>query len=230
MKALQVTLYDIFGYLVPGAITLAALTILYWSAFESIPFQIKSISALEWTILAVVSYLFGHLIQAIANHLVKFWPSTVKLVLKDGEACSLSKVLLDRAIARSQEILGLPKDSVLSSSEVWDACDHFTMQKCKTDTRDVYVYREGFYRGIFVSMALLGISLIVRAFTKSSAVKLGDVMLVFNSLQMVVFGTFCFISSLLAFVRYRRFGVYLVKFSVFSAIVTVEAKEKTQGA
>src|SRR3977135_2854446 len=67
LKDIQVTLYDIFGYLVPGFVSLAALVIPFWGfSFPTIPlpFQVFSEHGLAT---GVAAYVIGHMTQAIAN-------------------------------------------------------------------------------------------------------------------------------------------------------------------
>jgi hypothetical protein len=72
-KELQVTLYDIFGYLLPGAIILIALVLLFWSLFwPSVPLALwGDLPALATIGLVFFAYLAGHLGQGIGNLMEK---------------------------------------------------------------------------------------------------------------------------------------------------------------
>jgi hypothetical protein len=68
------TLYEIFGYLLPGGVTLVALILLYWALFvPTVPLGIASFQPGlgTWTIILLVSYVLGHGVQAVGNKLLR---------------------------------------------------------------------------------------------------------------------------------------------------------------
>jgi hypothetical protein len=62
-KELQITLYDVFGYLLPGAIILVAILFLFWAVFwPTAPLRVYTKPPLTLTIFAIfLAYLAGHL-------------------------------------------------------------------------------------------------------------------------------------------------------------------------
>src|SRR5712671_3933333 len=69
IKDLQITLYDIFGFLLPGSVTAAALLITFWAIFWplaalTIP---ANVPVFPTTLLLLGAYLSGHLVQAMSN-------------------------------------------------------------------------------------------------------------------------------------------------------------------
>ena len=62
IKDLQVTLYDVFGFLLPGAVFLGGEAILYWAIFlPQTVIPIVSPSLGQWVILLSLAYLTGHI-------------------------------------------------------------------------------------------------------------------------------------------------------------------------
>ena len=76
MKDIQVTLYDVFGYLFPGAIFVAALFLAYWTAFLPPHQDLTKITGAGWVFMLMVAYVSGHFVQALANLVVRLRPST----------------------------------------------------------------------------------------------------------------------------------------------------------
>src|SRR5438132_6695512 len=71
---LAFTLYELFGYLLPGGLVLLGLVILYWSIFvPGVPLSIATFEPglVTWASLVIVSYLLGHAVQGVSNTLLK---------------------------------------------------------------------------------------------------------------------------------------------------------------
>jgi hypothetical protein len=223
MKELQVTLYEIFGYLVPGAISLAAVSILYWTFFVAHPCDLDSITTSGWWGLAAVSYVAGHLTQALTNNLFLRWRKpTVSLVLEKGSPLSLPQNVSDAAQEFACSIFKQPGGTALPPAVVYDVCDTFVQQKGKTESRDIYIYREGFYRGMFLATGLLAAAMIWRAFCQDSRLIVSGKFIHFSSWELVAFACVFAIASILFFQRYRRFGKYLIANSIYAALILKE--------
>jgi hypothetical protein len=157
-KDIQVTLYDIFGYLLPGAVVFAALTILTWSIFwPSHRLALEStIPTVELVGLVVAMYIAGHLVQGLGNvleSLVRRW----KLLNEMPLSAELTKLV--RGTAGSH--FGKEVES-LSSRELFALCDQSLLHHGSPGEREIFVYREGFYRGTFVALCLLTLALLAR--------------------------------------------------------------------
>jgi hypothetical protein len=73
LKDIQITLYDIFGYFLPGVIFVFALTVLFWALFwPTKPYVIyKDFSGAVIAIFVLIAYLSGHIAQGCGNFLEK---------------------------------------------------------------------------------------------------------------------------------------------------------------
>src|SRR5713101_3245135 len=95
LQSFRFTLYDFFGYLLPGAIaTLAVLTFGWATFFPSAVVSFTSSSKELWTACAVASYFAGHLIQGIGNAFTKLLRSPEEEVFgeaSDGSCKALVK-------------------------------------------------------------------------------------------------------------------------------------------
>lgn len=220
MKEIQLTLYEIFGYIIPGMITLSAVLIVYWTSFMKVPFSVDAISPQGWWAIAFAAYLIGHLIQAVANlGFMTIWIPTVDLVFGTKAPLALPAPIIAEAHAFALEKTKLPTGSKISGSQTFEICDAFLQQRGNSDTRDIYVYREGFYRGCFISSLLLGAAIILRALCKDSKLLIDGRYMSFSRLELLAVAFVLMGSAILFFQRFRRFGKYLIANSIYSALV-----------
>ncbi len=71
---LAFTLYEVFGYVLPGAVALHGILVLYWAFFvPKVPlgFATYQPGLVTWTALVIASYLLGHAVQGVGNILLK---------------------------------------------------------------------------------------------------------------------------------------------------------------
>ena len=226
MKNLQVTIYDVVGYLIPGFVSLIAFGIFYWSAFKTTAFELKSVTLFEGIALSTMAYIAGHFTQALANMIMKLFPSTIQIVMGQPVKGKLSDEVIKGAEAKARQICKLSDAAALSASQIWEICDHLVQQKGKTEARDLYVYREGFYRGMFVSLSLLGLALFFRWCSPASNVQLDNIHLILGSNEIRVLCVSSFGLAYLAFNRYRRFGEYLTVSSIYNALLVPDEAAK----
>lgn len=74
LEKLSFTLYEIFGYLVPGTLVLLGLMILYWALFvPGMPLSVGSFdpNLVLWLAMGTTSYLLGHAVQAASNRFLR---------------------------------------------------------------------------------------------------------------------------------------------------------------
>jgi hypothetical protein len=68
LKDIQLTLYDVFGYLLPGGLALVAIMIVFWASFcSAYPVVIERSGFEVWVAVSIVAYVLGHIVQGIAN-------------------------------------------------------------------------------------------------------------------------------------------------------------------
>ncbi len=143
MKDIQVTLYDVFGYIFPGATFLAAMFLGYWTAFLPLDQDLTKLTGAGWIFVLMVAYVSGHLVQALANLVARLRPSNVDLVL-DPSTGTIPTEVVQAAHARARALIGSPQDVNLAAQTVFEICDHYVQKEGETATRDMYVYRKGF--------------------------------------------------------------------------------------
>jgi hypothetical protein len=213
---LRVSLYDVFGYLFPGAISLASITILAWSLFlgtEALP--IRALPYAAWIVIAVSAYISGHLTQAVANVLLEILPRKARhrrAIFRD-----LPAQIVGCAAVRVRDLFGTD----LADEPYWlyRVSDEAVVQAGKNSDREIFVYREGFYRGLAVSFSALAAALVVRACVSQSAVVsvLQSNVVLSRGMVNSIAGV-CAAASALSFLRYRRFADYRIGHAITSFI------------
>jgi hypothetical protein len=73
LDKIQLSIYEISGYLIRGGLALLALAIVYWAmCLPNIPFPIYKVQldTVGWSVIGVIAYLLGHCVQSIGNKAV----------------------------------------------------------------------------------------------------------------------------------------------------------------
>jgi hypothetical protein len=203
LKDIRITLYDIFGYLLPGITALFAVTVLAWGLFwPTAPYVVYTeFSGPIIVILSYTAYIAGHLCQACGNFLEKL--PVAKDVL-DGQ------LLIDRELAAPLKTALTQRfgDSVgkLTAKETYFLCDESLVHHGSFGEREIFIYREGFYRGMCVAFAVLSIGIIVRLLHHPARLWLLDSPTYLSPSVLVFALSTCVLGSWLCFRRYLRFA------------------------
>ncbi len=232
LKDIKVTLYDIFGYLLPGIVFLASIVILFWTIFiprsPLVPYQLTD---KIWVLALLVSYFSGHMAQALANILAKLLPSAEDLVLSRDRANNLPKAIIESVKSKASSMIGIDLKEI-NSEWLYSICDETLVQSGVVEDREVYLYREGFYRGLTVSLFALALSLFLRMVIPGTTIIISSGVSQSISWTILLFLTLIsFVGSLLAFLRYMRFARYRVTRAIigFLALQGKETLENNKG-
>lgn len=222
------TLYEFFGYLLPGGTLFCALLIIWWTvlhANHAIKLDIKfPVSVVTGAIL--ISYLLGHATQALGN---LFFFGYDKQLAMDNQKLIPSQLLscVQRKIA---QIIKCDSPS-LAPEWIVRFCDEAVVQGGKEGDRELFIYREGFYKGSSIAVGILAFAIALRAAIPGGSLIMNDH--TFSAIRIdflagsLLGGT---ISYLLCR-RVRRFAEYritriLVAFVLLNS-ETVKPKQKT---
>lgn len=161
---LRASLYDVFGYFLPGLVSILGIRLLYWATTE--PSLVLSVTALENPLVLastiVAAYIVGHLVHALGNQLWRTDPTRRNSYLKSiitGSCCvaddAKSSQEIDKAISRAfSEVLGIDAQE-LSERERLAILDESRAILPKDGDREVYIHRQGLYRGMAVATLTL---------------------------------------------------------------------------
>ncbi len=96
------------------------------------------------------AYIVGHVGQGIGNAIVsRFVPAEEHVIdtVLDPEVVSACRAKVQRETGTNT--------AGMSAKSLYKLCDDAVLRSGKLGEREVYVYREGFYRGTFVGMLFL---------------------------------------------------------------------------
>jgi len=210
MNSFKFTLYDLFGYFIPGAVTAIALGLFIWTTFyDGTTLSVPKLRSETSTLLLIGCYVAGHMSQAAGNLLAGLIPKKLTAMLPASVANTVPQEVESAARALLSDLTG----SALARDPEWlyRTCDEAVVQAGKPGDREIYTYRDGFYRGLFVSFIILGIAILVRmiAATKLFVRAFGEPYPIPISLLGICLFV-CFAASILSYVRYVRFKNYLM--------------------
>lgn len=216
MKTIRFTLYEIFGYAFPGVVCMAGIFLIVWRLLPSAHLNLNNVSAGGWWLCLAIAYTLGHSLQAISNIVFgcsrtsaqsKFLSDT-KYVPKEV------RILLEQKIEQNT---GLNNASSLTSDVVYYIADHTIQQHGETEMRDVYIYREGYYRGMTLGLLVLAIGLLIQlgrqAFVEAFGIGIELSTEILWSMIILAF-----ISAILHYFRYIRLTRYRIKYVIYSCL------------
>jgi hypothetical protein len=202
-KELQVTLYDIFGYLLPGAIILLGFMLIFWAIFwPTTPIWVYVHPPLSLAVCAVLfAYLAGHLGQAVGNFLETLPHVKTVLEAKLPLSVELNQMVYDAVAARFGE-----KAKHLKPKELLTLCDQSLVHAASLGEREIFVYREGFYRGTCVALGFFALALVIRLLWSPAVLVLTTRSIEFHRRELAVAAALAGLGSWLSFRRYLRFA------------------------
>jgi hypothetical protein len=224
-KDLQITLYDFFGYLLPGVVVFSALLLLFWSIFwPAVPLGFQTtLPALTITALTLFAYLLGHLGQAVSNFIEKL--PGAKRSLEDTLPVSpeLGELVRDAVATRFGS-----KARALAPKELYALCDQALIHAQSLGEREIFIYREGFYRGNCFAFALLALTLVLRMICVPAVVTIAQARIEIYRGELGLTAALAAFGSWMFFRRYLRFGNHKTSscFMRFLALMTVAPAKK----
>jgi len=216
----RATLYDLFGYLIPGIVTAVGLLLVGVAISGTGHGDLAWVAESAPAVLALVlCYALGHLSQAAGNLVL---PTEHALVyLEPGEYAA-------DVLRRAKQLLGerIGIDAAALEAERCMAL----MGECRTlvapdEEHEMYVYREGFYRGMAMASAVLVVAFVVTAMRGSARVALPGAAICVGTRGALLVGAACLVAAGLFVARLWRFQCYRVHEEVdaFLAAATMKA-------
>ncbi len=218
---LTFTLYEIFGYVFPGGIAFLAFAVLFWAFFvPAVPLGIATFQPglVTWVSVIVASYVLGHASQAVSN-IIFHGAEKSALASETGTAPSWMR---ERAQEEAGEILKV-KSSQLDPGWVFRTLDEYGLQTGKAGDRDMFVYREGFYRGTAVSLFFLCAALLVRLFSPGASIQFTKGLFRVSCMELLATAIIVGGAAYMFVRRYRRFAEYRITRAILAALVIRKA-------
>jgi hypothetical protein len=204
-KELQITVYDVFGFLLPGSVVAAALVIAFWAIFwpTSVVVIPLKFPTLVVSYLLLICYLCGHLVQAMSNIVERLSAASTKFETKIPLSSRLEEIL--RACVTDHFGAGAGE---LSPKELYLLCDQTLVHRRSPGERDIFIYREGFYRGNSVALAFLAISIGIRLVHSPASIAIGERAVQLYRSELALASVLTALGAWLAYRRYLRFREY----------------------
>ena len=216
MNDLRITLYEIFGYLLPGGVFCASIGLIFWAIYfpqAVVEFDLQTVEV--WATCLAFAYIGGHVVQAVGNKVTKQFTSAENRVMTDPAAfpTKLIKACREKADRMLKAECHIVDKTDLEPLWLYRFCDDAVLRSGKLGEREVYVYREGFCRGAFIGFVLLAMALIAFSvrlwlFADNQRARVGTVELTPG--RMLFFSVLAAISSHFLWNRFWRFGEYRV--------------------
>ena len=184
------TLYDVIGHLVPGLLALLALEVLAAGSDVAVGVSLPSDLA-GWCALLLLGYVVGHIVQGATGLLIR-------------RPTALSRVDVSDALVRAAREKLRATGITVEEGEVLPAVDGLQVPY---PDRDIFVARQGFYRGMLGVAALTAFVGLLCGILHWEP-RVGGRTLTRG--QMLVLGVAGFALVFLFLHRYRRFVRYEV--------------------
>lgn len=213
MQSLRVTLYEVFGYIAPGIVALAAMLVGVWAIYypaAPLPTAIPAYNAVEFGAIAFIAYMLGHLVQALGNLLTK--------AEKRPKLCRDCDDMLKLATIKLRAGYGVETQDV-SMSDAVSLAQAALSQSGNVNDYEVFVYREGFYRGAAISLLLCSLAFCIRALHPTQLLVGRGIVTIPISLLLIASLTAA-ITAIFFYLRFRRFGEYRIR-HVLSVIAII---------
>lgn len=215
------TLYEIFGYLIPGSVALAGFGLIYWALFmPTMPMDIATFQPGlgTWVVMLGGSYILGHAAQGVGNKLLR-GVETAALEMKS------SPLIRDTAFRCAAKILATDAKD-LEARWVYRVLDEYSVQAGQPGDRDMFIYREGFYRGLCIALSFLAITLIVRATFPGTSIKFAHWTHIVSRTELALTTLFLVGLAALFLQRYRRYAEYRVTRAALAALVLTQSHDR----
>lgn len=221
-KDLKVTLYEVFGYILPGSILGLAVCLTFTNIFTAnTTIPMVPLSTELKVIIVVMLYFSGHIVQAIGNIGVNVIGYTDEYICQ--QIYKKTPDLVDIVSTDIHEKLGISATDI-SLSTLLIIADQANVQHGNIDNRDIFIYREGFYRGLSVSCLIITIALTIRLFLPAiSFVINNNIVSITNGMLLYVIGMSA-IGTILFYNRYKRFANYRINNALLSYLVNSKLK------
>ncbi|MFO0375544.1 MAG: hypothetical protein ACK51N_00705 [bacterium] len=182
------TFYDVVGYLLPGLIALlaAALGLSAVNAAWSVP---ALTDGGQWFVAVITAYFLGHATQGLSVHVFR------RSMLRD-QVARKCKAAMSEVLTRALAHHDLKVEGNEARFAALDAL------KLKVDDREIFIARQGFFRGSSMAFGLLAVATLAAAIWSHPISAFG---LTLDRGLCIVVGLVAAALSVLFFFRYRDF-------------------------
>jgi hypothetical protein len=202
-EKLNLTLFDILGYLLPGFLVIFCLSLIESTFFHSSLLSLASLGN-DWFLVTLAAYFSGHICHIIAS-LVKVGFIN-HLGAKNRSENYLYKKFKQAAISTYQ--LDLKEADNLSSLDFYLLADSYVVASGGSDERNSLIVREGFYKTTTIAFGFLFLTTLCSIFSGGLKVQMeiGNVLYlgIITTIVLVVISFLIFLIFGNRFIFYNR--------------------------
>lgn len=195
MQTAKVALYEIFGYILPGTVTLLSIQVVFCilnNGFLYIPESVHGS-----VLLIFVAYFLGHVNQAIGNLFYNIFQDPIIKGHESGIELAKKALNIDTSVPNEKAL------KVMLNIAATDTC--------KKNNIETFIEREGFYRGSTVGFIILFITMLVSLLLMDLQFNAKDYIVIIKKEQKIFLIILSGIVSVLFFKRYQRFLHYKIR-------------------
>jgi protein PhnA len=243
MGDLRGSLYDLFGYFIPGLFAGAGLWLILWSiAWPSAVLDLTVTGEAGVLILLVaVVYTLGHLVQAVGNAIPPLQGVDIDATLTmdlSRKGSEVHKGLLSPAtleiLNRAFELRYGPESLRMSPRDRYALIDESRVFASREGDREVYIYHHGFYRGMVVASGIIIVALLVRWIAGPGCILVADSTFCLGSVESALShgvgaaSGYAFWRRLKRFAEYRLVRAVMLWLAIASQSKGESGTERTQ--
>lgn len=222
LQSLRISLYEVFGYLIPGALAVAAFALGFWAFFSaSQKITVHPFAPEGWIAFGTLSYLAGHVIQGLCNVLTENIEWTKRVLCPETE--HVPPIIHGALVPRIRRLTGLDLSS--EPGLLQSVCASLIADRGTQPDREVFEYREGFYRGLMVSFALIAACLALAAMRTPLELLLWEVSSTFSRGAVLTLAATACVSSVISALRYKRFASHHKRVVMLGVLVLDDGRK-----
>lgn len=193
MDKIKISLYEIFGYALPGTISLIALQILFCILNDCSTFFPESIQ--NYFILIIVAYFLGHANQSIGNLFHDY----------------LQQPIINKYNSEIRRVCLKLTEKSLPGKKALKMLHNLAIKKNFTIVHiDTFIEREAFYRGSTIGFLLLTLILCLSLFCNDLNFIFQEFVIIINLKQKLALIVLSVIFTILFYKRYIRYLNYKI--------------------
>ncbi len=161
LEKTTISLFDLFGYILPGFLTLITVILLISTLFDDSLMTISALSS-NWVFTTIIAYFFGQICHSIGSWVKDKKPNWFKSK-NDKRLSDPLYYHVRNSLVKSCK-LELEEKQKIDSLETYILAESYVVANGKTNERDSLLAREGFHKTSMIAFAILTLVLSITLF------------------------------------------------------------------
>ncbi len=222
MSLFRLTLYELFGYLVPGLFCFLSVALLGWTGF-TLDLGLHGsvhLSAIQCVAFLLISYILGASVHSLAE-----WLYGSRWICRVGPATVFSRGtggVHRELLEKLEEVIErrfLVRVQGLGDRWKWRICEESLFLSGHWSQQERYQYRMGFYRTMSVVFLIVGLCIVAQSLVLNLAIRFGGERVVLPRLVSVLGGLFLLLLAFLSRWQYERYFRFRLESALLGLVV-----------